>query len=546
MLLRGAPYPKPLRRLPLPLLLSSSSSSSSSAAAAPPPHPAELWIAKALATAFVLSPSARLGPFGPLLLTPLAASEALRRLPTADSALALFELARSALGVAHSPDAYRFLVGLLCRSGLHGDALKVFDEMASHGHSPDASFLAFVANSCAEAGLLDPCIRLLNRASEFNSRLEPYTVNKVMSLLIARNRIQDAVFLFSEQLNSQLFMPDAWSFNIVIKGLCRIGDIKGAFELFEKMSSFRCSPDTVTHNILVDGLCRAEQVDRGHEMLQRIRMDGTCMPNVVTYTSVISGYCKMGRMEEAFRVFNDMIGLGIKPSRVTYNVLIDGYGKAGDMPSAASVYERMALCGCPPDVVTITSLIDGHCRNGQLDDALKLWNEMGQRELRPNIYTFATMINFLCKKNRLGEAQVLLKELNERTDIIPRAFVYNPIIDGLCKVGNVDEANSIMLEMERKKCFPDKYTYTILIIGHCMKGRISEAIAIFEKMVATGCAHDGVTISCLVTCLLKAGMPNKVESIMLIASGSSPRLDTSSVQDSPLSVRKSADISVAV
>nr|CAD1826118.1 unnamed protein product [Ananas comosus var. bracteatus] len=170
------------------------------------------------------------------------------------------------------------------------------------------------------------------------------------------------------------------------------------------------------------GLCRAEQVDRGHEILQRIRMDGTCMPNVVTYTSVISGYCKMGRMEEAFRVFNDMIGLGIKPSRVTYNVLIDGYGKAGDMPSAASVYERMALCGCPPDVVTITSLIDGHCRNGQLDDALKLWNEMGRRELRPNIYTFATMINFLCKKNRLGEAQVLLKELNERTDIIPRAF----------------------------------------------------------------------------------------------------------------------------
>nr|CAD1826132.1 unnamed protein product [Ananas comosus var. bracteatus] len=77
---------------------------------------------------------------------------------------------------------------------------------------PDASFLAFVANSCAEAGLLDPCIRLLNRASEFNSRLEPYTVNKVMSLLIARNRIQDAVFLFREQLNSQLFMPDVWSF----------------------------------------------------------------------------------------------------------------------------------------------------------------------------------------------------------------------------------------------------------------------------------------------------------------------------------------------
>jgi len=93
------------------------------------------------------------------------------------------------------------------------------------------------------------------------------------------------------------------------------------------------------------------------------------------------------------------------------------------------------------------------------------------------------------------------------------------VIDILCKGGKVDEANLILLDMEDKGCHPDKYTYTILIIGHCMKGRISEAITLFHKMVETGCYPDDITVKSFTSCVLKAGMPNEVDRIMLIASG---------------------------
>ncbi|XP_066350139.1 LOW QUALITY PROTEIN: pentatricopeptide repeat-containing protein At2g06000-like [Miscanthus floridulus] len=506
------------------------------------PHAAELWIAKALASAALLRPHC-LPAFRGLAPSPLAAAAAVRLAPCAGSALRIFSTLHSPqLSVPPSEQSYSHVIALLCRSGRHRDALKLFDQMTDQsGYLPDAAFFSFVSGSCTNAGLLDAAATLLTKGSQFGCRIEPYAYNNLLNSLIARGRAQDAVALFESWVQDGLYSPDAWSFNVVIKGVCRVGNFQKALELVERMTEFGCSPDTITHNILIDGLCRAKQVNRGHEVLRRLLRDGVCMPNVVTYTSVISGYCKAGRMEDALSVYNDMLESGTRPNTVTYNVLINGYGKASDMESAVSMYRQLILRRCPPDVVTFSSLIDGYCRCGQLDDAMRIWKEMGQHHIQPNVYTFSIIIHSLCKQNRSAEALGFLRELNMRADIAPQTFIYNPVIDILCKGGKVDEANLIVTDMEEKGCHPDKYTYTILIIGHCMKGRIAEAITLFHKMVETGCCPDNITVNSFISCVLKAGMPNEVDQVMLIASG-----HASASQKVPSHQSQRLDISVAV
>nr|GEZ44923.1 pentatricopeptide repeat-containing protein At2g06000-like [Tanacetum cinerariifolium] len=91
---------------------------------------------------------------------------------------------------------------------------------------------------------------------------------------------------------------------------------------------------------------------------------------------------------------------------------------------------------------------------------------------------------------RFIEARDLLRQLKQRGDIVPKAFIYNPVIDGFCKAGNVDEANLIVTEMEENRCKPDKLTFTILIIGHCAKGRMVEAIKVaFRPSSVIGGMH---------------------------------------------------------
>lgn len=485
---------------------------------APRSNPSEVWFVKVVCTLCIQSSTSSLSGFHSNYfrnnLSPSIAFDVIRRLNgyhcNGKLAFDFFQFTRLNLNVAHLIATYNVLLRSLCQMGFHDLAKLVYEYMRVDGHLLDSSVLGLLISSFAHAGNFDFAKQLLYHAQSANVEIRSFVYNNFLTLLVRRNRVQEAVSLFSGLiLKSQCYCPDTCTFNIVIRGLCREGEVEKAFELFNDMVSFGCLPDVVTYNALINGLSRVGEADRGLELLREVQSGNVISPDVVTYTSVISGYCKLGNMEVASSIFNEMISFGVKPSLITFNVLIDGFGKSGDMSSALSIYEKMLFLGCLPDVVTFTSLIDGYCRSGKVDQGLRLWDEMNERNLAPNVYTFAILINSLCKENRINEARDLLRQLRRREDIVPKPFIYNPVIDGLCKAGNVDEANVVVAEMEAKKCHPDKLTYTILIIGHCMKGKMSEAMSIFSKMLEIGCAPDRITVNSLISCLLKAGMPNE-------------------------------------
>ncbi|XP_022731025.1 pentatricopeptide repeat-containing protein At2g06000-like [Durio zibethinus] len=504
----------------------------------------EAWFVKVVCTLFVCSQPLDNGFLGYLSknLTPLVEFEVVKRLNNPTYGLKFFEFSRVNFNITHSFWTYNLLIRSFCHMGLLDSAKLVFDYMRIDEHLADSTMVGFMVSAFGRAGKFGMAKKLLAEIQSDEVGVGIFALNNLLNMMVKQNMLEEAVSLYKENLGSN-FYPDNWTFNILIRGLCRVGKVDQAFEFFNDMRSFGCFPDIVTYNTIINGLCRANEVDRGHKFLNEIQSRDDCSPDVVTYTSVISGYCKLGKMGEASALFNEMISSGIVPSVVTFNVLIDGFGKVGDMLSAKSLYEKMVSFGCIADVITFTSLIDGYCRIGDVNQSLQLWNAMKVRNVSPNVYTFAITINALCKENRLHEACEFLRELQCR-NIVPKPFIFNPVIDGFCKAGNLDEANRIVMQMEEKKCYPDKVTYTILIIGHCMKGRMLEAISIFDKMLSVGCTPDNVTIHSLISCLLKAGMPNEVYRITTIAS-QDMRLAGSSSLDNNAPLRINRDVPVA-
>ncbi|KAL6531661.1 hypothetical protein OROMI_028024 [Orobanche minor] len=436
------------------------------------------------------------------------------RLNNTDLAFKFLCCSRLSLNLIHLGSSFDLLLRSLCRINLHGSAELVYDYMKSDGVRPNNSLLHFLISSFGNSGNFMVAGRILVAEAELCSQGEktdgPFVCNKFLGSLISKNRVDEAVIFFKGHiLKSRSLRPDNCSFNIVMRGLCLAGRVDEAFELFDIMRSFNCLPDIVTYNTLINGLCRAGNVDRARELLREIQLHGDFSPNVVTYTSLVSGYCKSCQMEDATYLLNEMITCGTKPNLFTYNVIIDGYGKRGELGSALKIYEKMISSGFNPDIVTFTSLIDAHSRLGEINDCMKLWHEMNERKVPPNLFTFSILVNALCRVNRLNEARDLLRQLSRRKDIIPQPFIYNPVIDGFCKSGDIDEANAIIAEMEAKGCMHDKMTFTILILGNCMKGRNFEAIGIYNKMSSMGCRPDNIAVNCLVSCLRKAGMANE-------------------------------------
>lgn len=438
-------------------------------------------------------------------------------------AFEFFQFTRLNLSVIHSISTFNLLLRSLCQMGIFDLAKIVFEYMSADGLLLDDPVLEFFVTCLANAGKFRIVKEILISQARVSAEKErvvsSFVHNIFLSMLVKQNRVDEAVQFFQDHiLKLRGFCPDTCSFNIVIRGLSKGGQVNEAFEFFDDMNSFGCLPDLITYNSLINGLCTVGKVGRALELLREIQSQVGFAPDVVTYTSIISGLCKLGQTEEAVSLFDEMIHHGIRPNLITFNVLIDGFGKSGEMVLALKIFEKMGYFNCSPDVITFTSLISGHCQIGELDQGLKLWDEMNSKRLFPNAYTFSVIIGALCKENRLNEARDLLRQLLLRDDIIPKAFVYNPVIDGFCKAGNVDEANAIVKEMEAKKCIPDKYTFTILILGHCMKGRMCDAINIFNKMSVVGCSPDQITINSLVSCLLKAGMVNEAYRIKKAAS----------------------------
>ncbi|KAG5552421.1 hypothetical protein RHGRI_010484 [Rhododendron griersonianum] len=374
---------------------------------APHSNHSDVWFVKVVSTLCIQSSTTSLSGFHSDYLrnnlSPSIAFEVIRRLNgyhcNGKLAFDFFQFTRLNLNVTHSIATYNVLLRSLCQMGFHHLAKLVYEYMRVDGHLPDSSLLGLLVSSFAHAGNFDFAKQLLSHAQLDNVEIRSSVYNNFLTLLVRRNRVQEAVSFFRHILKLQCYCPDTCTFNIVIRGLCRVGEVEKAFELFNDMGSFGCSPDVETYNALINGLSRVGEADRGLELLREVQSGNVFSPDVVTYTSVVSAYCKLGNMEMASSIYDEMISSGVKPSLITFNVLIDGFGKSGDMSSARSTYEKMLCCGCLPDVVTFTSLIDGYCRSGKVDQGLKLLDEMNGRNLAPN--RLLEVLPLLCFKEEL-------------------------------------------------------------------------------------------------------------------------------------------------
>ncbi|XP_026389165.1 pentatricopeptide repeat-containing protein At1g64583, mitochondrial-like [Papaver somniferum] len=74
-----------------------------------------------------------------------------------------------------------------------------------------------------------------------------------------------------------------------------------------------------------DTLCEGGLVDEALVLFSEMHCDSNTVPNVIVYTSLVNGFCNSGRLNEAKRVFDEMVSRGIFANVTTYTTLIHGH-----------------------------------------------------------------------------------------------------------------------------------------------------------------------------------------------------------------------------
>ena len=112
-------------------------------------------------------------------------------------------------------------------------------------------------------------------------------------------------------------------------------------EVFQAMGNYNFRPCIEIFNILIDGMCRVGEIGKAKLLFDRIFGIGL-IPNVITYTILINSLCNEGLLEEANGLFLQMEGNDFLPNTCTFNAIICGFCRVNEMHKAIEFLHIMA------------------------------------------------------------------------------------------------------------------------------------------------------------------------------------------------------------
>jgi pentatricopeptide repeat protein len=210
------------------------------------------------------------------------------------------------------------------RSGTfsHEDAHNLFDELLLQATPvPERAlngFLAALARATGPAACSDGLgitIALFSRMSRLHGPPVGSPTVHTYSILLdccCRARQPDLALAFFGRFLRAGFKSNSLIVNTLLKVLCH-AKRTAADVLLHRMPHLGCVPDAISYNTVIKGLCDDSRSQHALELLRMMaKKEAGCSPDVVSYTTVIHGFLKEGKISTASNLFHEMVQQGVR------------------------------------------------------------------------------------------------------------------------------------------------------------------------------------------------------------------------------------------
>ncbi|CAL1371974.1 unnamed protein product [Linum trigynum] len=409
----------------------------------------------------------------------------------------------------------------LIRSSHFQDALHLFDDFRSfHQHlKPDQYTLSTALTACANL-----------RNTAYGNGLHAYAVKSGLhshlhvsnTLLLLHARARDASSM--KRVFAEIGNPDAFSYTTVLSECSKTGDLKYAFELFDKLPQ----RDVPVWNAMITGCVESGNEVIGFGLFREMIRSGV-MPDNYSFGSVLSGCCSE-RVELRSQVHSLLIRTGSLARTSVVNALITMYFTYEEFGNALLVFEEVA--DELRNHITYNVMIDGFLSALMVDEAIIIFREMLGCCLRPSELTFMSLISS-CSCPRIGcqvHSQVIKTGFEAYTpvcnslismyanfgDLVAACMIFerledrddvswNAMISGYAQSNLSGSAISTYMEMQKTEIFrPDVFTYGSLLASsdsiatlemfHCtvIKRGLVSSTQVSNSLISGYCKHGNV------------------------------------------------------
>lgn len=213
-------------------------------------------------------------------------------------------------------------------------------------------------------------------------------------------------------------------------------------------------------------------------------------------------------VNDALKVFDEMVDRGVRPNSITFNTLVQGLCDARELDKIKEILQGNGEFR--PDRCTFNTLMTAHCNAGKLDDALKMFEKMPELKVEPDSATYSILIRCLCESGDFDRAEELFDELAEkgilqrREGCVPLVAAYNPIFEYLCARGKTEKAERVFRQLI-KRGTQDPTAFKTLILGRCKEGALQKGYELLVLMLRRDFVPDVETYDSLIEGFLHKG-----------------------------------------
>ncbi|KAK7285710.1 hypothetical protein RJT34_20488 [Clitoria ternatea] len=359
-----------------------------------------------------------------------------------------------------SPASYSLILRTLCRASFLSDIPSLLHSMNQDGVVLDPHSFKLLLHSL----ILSDNFHLALQLSDYHQHLHPSLIyNSLLIALLRKNQLSLALSIFFKLLDAAPHVHSkSIACNHLLVALRKAGmkvEFKKVFQRLRDKKGF--SFDTHGYNVCIHAFGCWGDYATSLALYKEMKEKGLFPPDLCTYNSLIIVLCKLGKVEDALIVWEELKGSAHEPDGFTYTILIQACSKTYRIGDATRIFNLMQGNGFRPDTLVYNSLLDGLFKAAKVNDACQLFEKMVQEGVRPSCWT------------------------------------YNILIHGLLKNGRAEAAYTLFCDLKKKGQFVDGITYSIMVLQLCKEGQLEEALQLVEEMESRGFVVDLVTITSL-------------------------------------------------
>uniref|UniRef100_A0ACD5XLT0 Uncharacterized protein n=1 Tax=Avena sativa TaxID=4498 RepID=A0ACD5XLT0_AVESA len=342
------------------------------------------------------------------------------------------------------------------QSSFHVEAMVLFCQLSRAGWQPDVFACASILNSCGSLAATWQGRQVHAHAIKANLDSDDYVKNSLIDMYAKCERLTEARAVFEA-----LADDDAISYNAMIEGYGRLGDLTGAIDVFGKMRY--CS----------------------------------LKPSLLTFVSLLGVSSSQSDIELSKQIHGLILKSGTSLDLYAGSALIDVYSKFSLVDDAKVVFGLMHN----RDIVIWNAMIFGLAQNEQGEEALKLFNQLRISGLTPNEFTFVAVVTVASNLASMFHGQQFHAQII-RAGADSNPHVSNALIDMYAKCGFIKEGR-LLFESTLGK---DVICWNSMISTYAQHGHADEALRVFGMMTGHGVEPNYVTFVGVLSACAHAGL----------------------------------------